>query len=172
MKQNTKKTAFAAMMTSLGVVFMYLGSLVEILDLSTAALASLIIVVCMVELGSFYPYAVFAATGILAFLVLPGKTVSLAYIFFFGLYPIAKKYLEKIKPPFSLILKFVLFNLLLAGYYVILKLFFPQALEDFGLLLAIPANIAFFAFDRVLTLFMFVYLRKIRSTLHVDRFFR
>ena len=160
------------MMTSLGVALMYLGSLVEILDLSAAAIASLIVVVVMTEIGSYYPFAVYAATGLLAFAVLPGKSVSVVYIGFFGYYPIVRRFIEKLDKPLSTVLKFVLFNLVLVVYYFAAKLFFPSALDDLKWYFAILLNVAFFLFDKVLTLFLFLYVRQLRQRLRIDRFFR
>ena len=51
--KNTKKLAFSALMAALGVSFMYIGALLEVLDLSTAALASICVMLVLTE-----PYGV------------------------------------------------------------------------------------------------------------------
>ena len=50
--KETKKLTISAMTVALGVVFMVVGAVFEVLDLSTAVLASLLVVFIYIEIGS------------------------------------------------------------------------------------------------------------------------
>ena len=69
--KNTKKLAFSAIISSLAVVFLYIGALFDVLDLSVAALASLCVLWVMVEFGTRWALSVYAVTSVLALLRLP-----------------------------------------------------------------------------------------------------
>ena len=62
-----------AVLSALGVVLLYLGSFIEVLDLSVALLASLAIVVLVIERGGAYPMMTYGVTALLSLLLLPNK---------------------------------------------------------------------------------------------------
>ena len=64
MKQ-TKKLTLSAMIVALGTVFMKLGSIIEVFDLTAAALASMLVAFVYVEIGSPYTWLVWLATSFL-----------------------------------------------------------------------------------------------------------
>ena len=43
---NAKKISFCAIMSALGCAILYLGSLIEVMDMSMAAIASFLVVIC------------------------------------------------------------------------------------------------------------------------------
>ncbi len=169
---KTKKLAFSAIMCALGCIILYLGAIIEVIDMSMAAIASFIIVVCMIEIGGYIPTLVYVATSLLSFLLLPNKTVVLIYLLFFGFYPIAKKYIEKTGRILSPILKVVTFNLLLFLYILIAEKLFYVKLDSIEFYLIILLNIIFFTFDFALTVFVTAYVVKLRKRLRIDSFFK
>ena len=50
-KKSTKRLTLCAVLTALGVVVLSLGSLLEVLDLSAAALAGMLVVIVVIEVG-------------------------------------------------------------------------------------------------------------------------
>ncbi len=94
-RKETGRLTAAAVLTALSVVVLAVGSIIEVLDLSMAAIASLAVVFAVIELRGKYPYLVFAATSVLAILLLPGKTPALFYALFAGYYPLLKLVFEK-----------------------------------------------------------------------------
>ena len=115
MKGHIKRLTVASVCAALGVVLLLLGSWVEIADLSTVFLASLLIVFAIEELGFPWPYLIWAVTSALALLLLvtpSGKFCAFEYAIFGGLYPILKYYLEKLPRLPATLLKMVAFNLL------------------------------------------------------------
>ncbi len=94
-RKETGRLTAAAVLVALSVVLLGIGSLVEVLDLSMAAIASLAVVFAVIELRGKYPYLVFAATSVLALLLLPNKTPALFYALFAGYYPLLKVVFER-----------------------------------------------------------------------------
>ncbi len=94
-KNSTLALVIGAAVSALGVITLALGSVLQVLDLSAAVIASLFVVFAVIELRGSYPYLVYAVTAILAVLLLPVKTAALAYLCFTGYYPIMKSKLEK-----------------------------------------------------------------------------
>ena len=94
-RRRTKCLTVSALLAALGVVLLALGSLLDTLDLSVAALASFFCVYAVIELRGGYPWMVWVVTSGLAFLLLPQKSPALFY-FFLGFYPILKEKIEKL----------------------------------------------------------------------------
>lgn len=94
---NTKRITVSAMTAALGVVILYLGSFIEVLDISVAVLASMLSLVIVIEYGKAAPYSIYAATSILSLLLLPQKLPALMYTLFFGYYPIVKESIERLR---------------------------------------------------------------------------
>ena len=97
-KKGTRRLAFAAILSALGVVLLELGSLVEMLDLSAAILVSVFVAYAMIELRGAYPYLLYGVTALLAVLIWPSGTATWAYLLFAGYYPIVKYHLESRLP--------------------------------------------------------------------------
>lgn len=167
-----KKTSFSAILCALGVIILFLGSVIEIIDITTAALSSFLIVVCMIELGGYMPFLVYIATSVLSFLLLPNKTVVVMYVLFFGFYPILKKYIEKTPYILSWVIKFATFNAVFFVYYFVATKLFSVSLEQLKIYIVLLLNVIFFTFDLALSLFVTAYVKKFRTLLQVHRFFK
>ena len=118
-----KQLTFCAMLTALGVIFLGVGALLEVLDISMAVIASFCVIVAVVEYGKGAPWMVYAAISILSFLLLPSKLPAIFFALFFGFYPIIKEKLERKNKVIQWILKEIIFNVCLAiimGLYVLL----------------------------------------------------
>ena len=111
---STRKLTICAMLAALGVVILYLGSLVEILDISIAVFASVLCIIAVIEYGGGAPWMIYAITAILSLILIPNKTPAYLYTVFFGFYPILKEKLEKAKKVISWVLKELIFNICLA----------------------------------------------------------
>lgn len=107
---RTKKLTVSTMMTALGVALMFMGSLIETIDLSMAALASFFCVFAVIELGGAYPWLIFAATGVLSVIFMPYSMGGWFYVLFFGYYPILKEKLEKLNKIISWVVKILILN--------------------------------------------------------------
>ncbi len=96
MRSKTKKLTVSAMLSALTVISLLAGSLVDVMDLSVAAIASFAVIFAILELGGAYPYLIFSVSSLLGMLLLPSKLPALYYLLFFGWYPIAKFALERL----------------------------------------------------------------------------
>ena len=94
--KETKKLTISAILTALGVVIMLLGAVIEVLDLSVGAIASLIVVFVFVEIGKPYHWLVWICTSLLTALIYPGSALWIEYLLIFGIYPILKSYIERL----------------------------------------------------------------------------
>ena len=153
-------------MAALGVAFMYIGALFEVLGLSTAAIASVCVLLVLTELGGRYAWLTYAVTGVLSLIVLPLKTAAILFLGFLGFYPMAKAFFEqKFRGWRCLVLKFLLLNactflMLLAVRYVV-----AEALW-FEILALVVVNIVFVVYDialtRLLRAYVFVWRKKLK----------
>ena len=171
--RKTKKISICAVLSALGVVILYLGSFIEVLDMSVACIASLIIMFCVAELGYAAALSVYAVISIISFLILPSKWVAVFFVFFFGLMPITKSLYEKTGAVLSWILKIATFNATLFGFYFVSSaLGFFENNEITLILFAvvfIAANFVFVLTDilygRLYTIYELKYRSRIRKFL-------
>lgn len=182
--QKTKMLTASALLSALGVALMFLGAMIETLDLSMAAMASFFCLFAVLEIRGIYPWLIFAVTGILTIILMPYSMVGWFYLLFFGFYPIFKDKVERLKKPISWILKILAFNFaLILGTVVAFYLFvgdvegknlidafgYVFGVEKLGSLVAIGvyllANITFVVYDIALTRLIILYYFRIRKKL-------
>lgn len=170
-RRRTKYLAVSAMLTALGVIIIWFGAMIDVLDLCTAALAAMLIIPVALEYGSFYPWTIYAATSALALLILPQKMPAVVYLLF-GYYPVLKLYLEKLPKVWSWVCKEVLF--LAVEYAVIRASDYLIGAEDmplwYDLVLIVGGFAAVNLFDVALSRLMVVYRAKYQK--RVARFMR
>ena len=159
------------MLSALGVVVLYLGAIVEVLDLSLAALAPVLVIYVAIELGGSWPWLVYLVTGLLSLLLLPQKFGAAVYLLFTGFYPMVKKWAEQRLPRLlSLLVKLGVFTVsLLVAWGVLRVLALPL---DFGLpipYVAAFAVVTFLLYDFVLTRFISIYVYRWRHKLRFRR---
>ena len=107
--------AICAVLAALGVVLLALGALFQVLDLTMAVIASLLVIFAVIELGGYYPHLLYLTTALLSLLLVPIKTAPLAYACFCGFYPILKGlYERKLSPVLAWACKLLTFNAALA----------------------------------------------------------
>lgn len=165
---KAKKIAMAGIFSALCVIFLFIGSTLQTLDLSAAAIASIIVLVAFIELGRDWAWGVYAVVSILSLLLLPYKTPAVVFALFAGFYPIFKEQLNKIRPLWlSITARMVFFNLFLTLIIFVSKRFF-EIEEDFlafNVVLYILSNITFFIYDLALERLSVYYISTIRSKL-------
>ncbi len=172
--KNTKKLALSAVFTALGVAVMYIGALIEVLDLSIAAIASLFVYFAVVEEGEWHPWAIWFATSVLSLLLLPTKFGALCYALFIGVYPMFKLFFEKNRIWIAWVLKLSMFNTALILIMLAVKYLFSGSAEIpyseliyFGL-----GNLAFILYDIAMSKLLIIYTVRWRRRLKIDRLFK
>ena len=173
MKQ-TKKLTISAMIVALGTVFMVLGAVIEVFDLTAVALASVLVAFVYIELGSPYTWLVWLCTTLTTFLLYQHSAMWFLYLVLFGVYPILKGYIERLPRPFwwpiKLVFGNVSFVLMLFGVKLITGLPFINPEESFFgvkgsalyIVTWIMLNAALVAFDFFLTVMVRYYMIKLR----------
>ncbi len=165
---SAKKLALCAMLSAVGVVLLYAGALIDVLDISMAVIASLVCVIAVIEYGGSAPWLIYGVTSVLSLLLLPNKTPAAFYVLFFGFYPILKEKLEKLPRIISWVLKELTFN----ACFIILALLsiFVLGLADNTLLgpvtiiiTIILSEAVFVLYDIALTRLLTFYIVKLRS---------
>ncbi len=162
---KTKRIAFAATMAALCVIILLLGSVITVLDLSCAAAASLVIILCVIELGGYYPWLVWGVVSLISLLLLPDKFGALVFACFAGHYPILKQYIERTPKITQWIIKILLFNIILTGIIAASKFILgvPSSEVDFSLITYGVCNLTFILYDIALTRLISLYLFKLRK---------
>lgn len=171
-KRQLKYLTVSAMLAALGVILLGLGSLVEVLDLTFSAIASLLVVYAVIEMGGAYPWLIWLVTTILSLLLLPQKTPALFYGLFTGFYPIVKEKLERLPSLPAVLLKAGVFHLCLAVMLLLPKLFFPASLEEYSapwmaILLWGLAFFTFWVYDYALSHIITLYLLRLRQRFRI-----
>ena len=154
------------MLSALGVVILFIGSVVDVMDVSMAVIASLLCVIAVIEYGGGAPWLVWAVTGVLSLILLPQKTPAAMYVIFFGYYPIIKEKLEKLNRAVSWVLKEVIFNVALVLMLISSKLLMTAGSAEpihVYIILAVLAEIAFPLYDVAMTRLISFYIVKLRS---------
>ncbi len=109
--KKTKLLSLSALCAALGVVMLYLGSLLDVLDMSAAILASFLVLFCVMELGYGYAGAVYLVITVLSLLLLPNKSPAILFAGLFGYVPITKFFLEHKMKKLAWLPKIAVFNL-------------------------------------------------------------
>lgn len=167
---KTRALALCSVFSALGVIILYMGALVEVLDLSMAVVASLLVIIAVIELGGMYPWLIYAVTSALSLLLLPNKFAAIVYFAFAGFYPILKEKIERIKGLVCLALKLGVFNLcLLAMFGVAKALTLPLVFEFSVWIIVISLNLVFVFYDFALTRLITAYIYVWRKKLKIDK---
>ena len=119
--RKTKKLALASLCAALSVVFLSVGALLEVLDMSAALLASFLVLFCLLEMGYRFASSVFAVTALLSVILMPQNTAPWMFALLFGYLPISKFGFEKLcGKVLSWIPKLIVFNAFYAAVIFLL----------------------------------------------------
>ena len=167
-RSDTKRLTVCAMLSALGVVMLYMGSIIEVIDLSMAVLASLACIIAVIEYGKSAPWAIYGVTTVLSLILLPNKTPAAFYAIFFGFYPILKEKFEKQSKVVSWVLKEIVFNICLV-LMAIATYFLTTTGENtllqmpgFIAVVVILAELVFILYDIALTRLISFYIVSLR----------
>lgn len=163
------------MIVALGTVFMIVGAVIEVFDLTAVALASVLVAFVYIELGSPYTWLVWLCTTLTTFLFYQHSPMWLIYLVLFGIYPILKGYIEKLPRifwwPIKLVFANISFVIMLFGIKLITGIPFIDPSEKFfgitgsALYIVMWAllNVAFIAYDFFIAVMVRYYMEKLRS---------
>ncbi|MEG2419923.1 MAG: hypothetical protein RSB55_00130 [Oscillospiraceae bacterium] len=154
--------ALPAVLSALAVLLLYLSGLIPSGKWAVVAVAGLCPAAAVVSAGLLAGGLTYASAGILAFLLAPNKGNVLLFVLFFGLYPVVKSLIERLKKlPLEIFCKMVFFNGILTLFYFafasLLMPALPELLKNSVPLLYLAANIIFGVYDLGFTKLMGFY---------------
>ena len=124
------KIALGGLLTALGVVLMFLTGLIPIGTYALPAIAGVLLIVAVIEIGAKWAWMIYAAVAVLSLLFAADKEAALLFVLFFGYYPVLKSFLERISNKvLSWISKFAVFNVAVVACFF-LAVNFLQLPED------------------------------------------
>lgn len=163
------KIALVGLLTALGVVLMFLTGLIPIGTYALPAIAGVLLIVAVIEIGAKWAWMIYAAVAVLSLLFAADKEAALLFVLFFGYYPVLKSFLERISNKvLSWISKFAVFNVAVVACFF-LAVNFLQLPEDsftvFGIYLPwvflILGNAVFLIYDIALSGLVATYVEKL-----------
>jgi hypothetical protein len=160
---TTRRLVTCAILSALSVVFLLIGGVTGVLDLSAMVLAAMCIAFVVIEIQVSWAWLVWAVTAVLSLLLVPTKEISLLYLMG-GMYPIAKAAFERLHPLFTWLLKLSVFNTVQLFYILAAQKILGLTGEgfDFTAPTLLLGNAAFLVYDFALTVFITFYLVRLR----------
>ena len=166
-RTHARKVALSGLLTAVAAVFLLIGSFLELFDISMAALASLAVMIALVEMGKGWAAGVYAASSLISLLILP-TAAGVVFAGFIGYYPILKVWLDRIRNKvLQYLAKLGAFGVFLGVTYLLLwKLASPESEWLTMAKWLIPiAVVTFVVFDFCLSKLAVFYLVRIRKHL-------
>ncbi|MBQ4612391.1 MAG: hypothetical protein IJB26_02440 [Clostridia bacterium] len=123
--RSGSRIAFCGVAAALSTVILLMTA-VPITEISLAALAGIVGIPVVIEVGKKYGVLVYAAVSVLALLLVPTLEGKGLYIAFFGYYPVLKAALEgrRLHRALEWGIKFAVFNAaVIAAYWLMLAVF-------------------------------------------------
>lgn len=113
-------SALGGVISALCLMLMFMTSLSPLLYLVMPMLAGLLLIAMIEEAGTGQALLTYAAVSILSMMVTFNKESALMFIMFFGYYPIAKVYIDKVKPKLIRnLIKLTLYNVCIISEFLI-----------------------------------------------------
>lgn len=174
MRRKTRQLALCGVLCALAEMVLLLEGIVPAALYCCPILAMAVLLPVREECGTRLALTAYAAAAILALLLAADKELAGVYLFW-GWYPAAQPYLDRIRPAaLGLLLKLALWNLSTAALYALLLFVFQleavaaEFAEASALLLAAMlamANLVFLLTDLLLHRFAGLWRRKLRGLL-------
>lgn len=153
------------MLSALGVVLLVIGTIVDVLSLSAAAIAALPLYIALRELGYRRAMLVYLVTSLLSILLFPQSEAALSYALLLGLYTLLKFPIERVRRRLALPLKLLFFNVTFTAIELVGILLFsiPPLEWWFYAIVYLVANVAFLLYDSVLDRLIILYEARLRA---------
>ena len=162
--KRIKKTALSAILAALSVVLLYAGSLLGKIDIATAAVASVCVMITQCEFGYKRAIAVYLVTAVVSLVLVPSKTAPVLFTVLFGLYPVVKNYSEsRFGKTAAYIIKYIYLNAAVAVLFVFVCITLAILPMLFYPIVILCANALLPVYDRLLSFGAAVYYNKVRT---------
>jgi hypothetical protein len=161
------RLAFCSMITALSTALLFLAGLIPASTYALSAFAGILLFPVVIELGTGWAVSVYVSAGLLSFLLSGDKEAALAFVLFFGFYPVFKARAESKKKEYAILAKAAYFNLTaIAEYWLGIYLLGVKTetlgrLGSFGpWVLLVCANVFFWIYDYAFSLLVVTYMKR------------
>jgi hypothetical protein len=159
--------ALGGVLAALSLLLLFLACLMPTGRMGMVAVAGLVPAAGVVSGGLAAGFLCYGATGLLGLLLLPDKGCALLYVVFFGLYPMVKSAIERLRRlPLELLLKLLFFNAVLTvlflGFSALLLPLLPERLQG-TLMIYLAGNAAFLLYDYGFSKLIAYYAARLRG---------
>lgn len=165
--------ALAALLTAVSLIVLYGACLAPSGKLGVTAAAGLLPTAGVISGGLKVGLLCYGGTAVLALLLLPDKGIALLFGLFFGLYPLLKAVIERLRRlAVELILKLAVFNVAFALFWMAFRsvFFSVLALPEVSLwLICLAGNIVFLAYDFGMSKLIAFYIARIDRPMRKGR---
>lgn len=165
--RGASRVALGGVFAALSLLFLYGATLLPSGRIGVVAVAGLVPAAGVISGGLAAGFLCYGATALLGLILLPDKGCALLYTLFFGVYPMVKYAIERLrKLPVELLLKLVFFNLILSvflfGFSALLFPMLPQLMRTPLSLFGI-GNVVFLIYDYGFSKLITYYASRIRK---------
>lgn len=167
MKRNgaARKMAYPAILGALSLVLIYIGSVAPSGSWGIVAVAGLFPAAAVISVSLKAGALCWGGVSVLALILIPDKFCALMYAILFGLYPIIKALVERLRQKVpEYLLKLVFFNVTFSALYFAMKAAvlasLPSALSAIWLLYLV-GNIVFLIYDFGFSKLISLYIARI-----------
>ena len=165
------QVAYPAILSALALMLVYLSCVTPTGSWGIVAAAGLLPAAAVISVSLTAGFLCWAAAAVLAFLLAPDKFCALLFGVLFGLYPMVKSLVERLrKKPLEYVLKLAFFNVsftvicLTMAAAVTASL--PQALGSSVWILYGAANVVFLLYDYGFSKLIALYINRIQRVIH------
>lgn len=157
--------AFGGIVSALILISLWASSVFSFNTIAFLSLTSFLVGTVFIEGRLKASLLCYGAVSLLSLILPVDKTNAMAFILFFGYYPIVKSYIERINRfGFELMLKIILFLMVsfgsVYGYFMLFSVNISEILPLWAV--AILLTVFFIVFDYILSMLFDYYVRKIR----------
>ena len=168
LKRQSKQIAVCGITTALGVVFMSLGTFLELGMYLIPMLIGMFLASIGRAWGKTFQILLWLAIGLLCLILVPSPEQNLMFLGLFGWYPILRPTLQKLSKILRIVVKFLIFNIIVIGLEsLVILVLVPESLgTTLTILLLVLGNITFFIYDLAIPRFEILianYLKKVIS---------
>ena len=161
------RVAYPAILSALALILVYLSSIVPTGSWGIVAAAGLLPAAAVISVSLTAGFLCWASAAVLAFLLAPDKLCALLFGVLFGLYPMVKSLVERLrKRPLEYALKLAFFN---AAFTVVwltmaaaVTASLPQALGSSVWVLYGMANVVFLLYDYGFSKLVALYIARVQ----------
>lgn len=164
-QHKASKVAYPAVLGALSLILVYAASVAPGGNWGIVAAAGLLPAAAVISVGMGAGFLCWAGVSILSFLLLPGKFCALLYFALFGLYPMIKALVERLRPRgLQYMVKLVFFNAVFTLIYLLMRSAVLDSLPgqlNTVWLLYIVANVVFIIYDIGFSKLISLYIARI-----------